>query len=458
MFTQVFLFNKKRVLSFATIVCCVLFFQTTYSQVTGSDSVCTGATETYSVPVVSGASYSWGVTGDVSTSPLNAPTANILWGPAGTGTIIVTVNLPDNTQLFHTLTVSIYPKPTPVITHPPYPGCSSNVVQGSINPDRDDSCEKVCKNAIVTYSTTLNAGSAYFWVVSGAASFTGQLTNSVTVTWDATLSGSLIVYETNQWGCVDSAEYCVEKVDLPVATFTHQASVCLNSPVNFQNISTGAISYQWFFGDGNTSTSSAPVVTHSYTTAGTYTITLIATNDCNCTDTATSTITVDVLPGPDIFCPSTVCAFDTATYSTNASGCTYNWFVTGGTIIGANNLQSVTVQWGAGQMGTLGLVVSGCVGLCSDTTLIYVPIVPATATITGPAKVCPGSCETYYLPKFSGASYTWSLSGNCGTITGDTTCCETVEICWPANPFINCNDTLKVNYWDAFLGCGGSAP
>jgi PKD repeat protein len=443
---------------FAAMLLFIFSTQSAYSQVTGSDSVCTGDLVTYSVPSVSGASYSWSVTGDVYTSPLNAATASILWGPAGTGTIVVTVNLPSSTQVFHTLTVNIYPKPTPAITHPPYPGCSSHGGQGGAGiPDRKDECEKVCKFATVTYATPLNAGSSYFWVITGASSFTGQFTNSVTVNWDGTLVGTLIVYETNQWGCVDSATWCVEKVDLPVAAFTHQASVCKNTPVNFQNLSTGATSYQWFFGDGGTSTSGAPVVSHSYTTAGTYTITLIATNDCNCSDTATSIITVDSLPGPDIFCPSTICAFDTATYSTGASGCTYNWFVTGGNIVGANNLQSVTVAWGAGQMGTLGLVVSGCVGVCSDTTLIYIPIVPVTATISGPAKVCPGSCETYYLPKFSGASYTWSLTGGCGMITGDTTCCETVEICWPSNPFLNCNDTLTVNYWDAFLGCGGSA-
>lgn len=426
--------------------------------ITGSDSVCTGALETYNVPAVSGASYSWNVTGAISAGPLNTTTCNILWGPAGTGMIVVTVTLPNNTQIFHTLNVSIYPKPAPVITHSPYPGCATPVTLGT-GPiqERGDECKKVCKYATVTYSTLHNTGSTYNWIITGAASFTGQSTHSVTVTWDGTLTGTLVVYETNQWGCVDSAVLCVEKIDPPVAAFTHQASVCKNTPVSFQNLSTGAVSYQWFFGDGGSSTSSSPVVTHTYILPGTYTVTLIATNNCNCSDTITSTITVNSLPGPDITCPSTVCAYDTATYTTSASGCNYQWFVSGGNILGPANQQSVTVVWGPGQMGTIGLVVTGCVGLCSDTTLIYVPIVPATATITGPAKVCPGSCETYYLPKFSGASYTWSLSGGCGSITGDTTCCEQVEICWPNMPLLNCNDTLTVNYWDSFLGCGGSA-
>ena len=452
--------SAKKISAFlAMVILIVLSSQDALSQVSGADSVCTGDVVAYSVPAVVGASYSWNVSGDISTSPTNTSNATVVWGPAGTGTIVITVNMPDATQVFHALNVNIHPKPVPVITSAPYPSCATSSEQGgTVGADGGNDCEKVCKFSTITYSTPLNVGSTYSWSVNGEVSFTGQFTNSVTVTWDGTLTGSLTVYETNQWGCVDSAQLCVEKVDLPVAAFTHQANICLNSPVNFQNLSTGATSYQWFFGDGGTSTTSAPTFSYTYTTAGTYTITLIAMNDCHCTDTITSTIVVSSLPGPDISCPSTVCAFDNATYSTSASGCIYNWFVTGGTIVGANNLQSVNVAWGPGQMGTIGLIVTGCGGLCSDTTFVYVPIVPTIAVITGPAKVCPGSCEKYYLPKFSGASYTWSLNnGACGTITGDTTCCEEIEICWPNNPLLNCNDTLTVNFWDALLGCGGSA-
>jgi len=47
----------------------------------------------------------------------------------------------------------------------------------------------------------------------------------------------------------------------------------------FNNSSTGAVSYLWDFGDGNTSTEESP--THVYATADTYTVTLTATNDAN---------------------------------------------------------------------------------------------------------------------------------------------------------------------------------
>ncbi len=425
--------------------------------VTGADTVCAGDKVTYYVPYVTGASYSWSITGGTPLTVTNTDSLVIQWGPAGVGTIIVSQF---NPAAFHTLNVVIEPKPHPLITHAPYPGCTSDTAGGSsgaVQGDHHAPCEKVCKLSTITYTTILNAGSTYQWVVTGAMNVSGANTNSATVTWDSSAVGNLVVFETNQWGCTDSSTICIEKVNLPTAYFTHQSSACKFTSVFFNNLSTGASSYQWYFGDGNSLTQPHPSnPSHAYANAGTYTITLIAINDCHCMDTFQSVITIDSLPGPTISCPSTLCAYDTATYSTpSGTGCIYNWFAVGGTIIGPNNQPTVTVAWGAGQIGSLGLVVSGCVGTCSDTTWVYIPIVPATATISGATKVCPGDCEYYTLPAFSGAGYTWSLnSGACGTLN-DSVCCNQVRICWPNLPYA-CNDTLNVAYYDSFLHCGGT--
>ncbi len=63
-----------------------------------------------------------------------------------------------------------------------------------------------------------------------------------------------------------------------------------NGIVQFFNMSQNATSFQWDFGDGNTSTDMAP--THTYTSNGTYTITLIVSNPCGFSDTFTQTITI----------------------------------------------------------------------------------------------------------------------------------------------------------------------
>ncbi|MFN3403547.1 MAG: beta strand repeat-containing protein, partial [Cytophagaceae bacterium] len=69
--------------------------------------------------------------------------------------------------------------------------------------------------------------------------------------------------------------------------------VCSGSSISFTNNSTGQpgmpLSYQWNFGDGNTSTSANP--THTYAAPGTYTVTLRAFNT-SCQDIHTLNVTV----------------------------------------------------------------------------------------------------------------------------------------------------------------------
>jgi gliding motility-associated-like protein len=68
--------------------------------------------------------------------------------------------------------------------------------------------------------------------------------------------------------------------------------------VDFQNTSTGSSDFQWDFGNTNTlNNTDLSSQTQTYTTIGTYLVSLIATNG-NCTDTAF--LTVNVIPEPII--------------------------------------------------------------------------------------------------------------------------------------------------------------
>jgi len=77
----------------------------------------------------------------------------------------------------------------------------------------------------------------------------------------------------------------------PVASFTDSVS---GLTVNFTNTSTdsgGTINaYAWTFGDGGTSTSASP--SHTYTTAGTYTVTLKVTDNTGATNSTSQQVTV----------------------------------------------------------------------------------------------------------------------------------------------------------------------
>ncbi|MBL7924320.1 MAG: PKD domain-containing protein [Bacteroidia bacterium] len=66
--------------------------------------------------------------------------------------------------------------------------------------------------------------------------------------------------------------------------------------VNFNNQSSGAVSYQWSFGDGTSSTQAHP--THTYTTPGLYQVTLIATDATGCADTMIYPTAINVSQSP----------------------------------------------------------------------------------------------------------------------------------------------------------------
>jgi hypothetical protein len=66
----------------------------------------------------------------------------------------------------------------------------------------------------------------------------------------------------------------------PAAALTFSQN---NSTVQFFNNSQNAESYYWQFGDGDTSTQASPV--HTYSTNGTYFVTLTASNPCSADDT-----------------------------------------------------------------------------------------------------------------------------------------------------------------------------
>ncbi len=84
----------------------------------------------------------------------------------------------------------------------------------------------------------------------------------------------------------------------PVTTqFTAPTTTCKNAPTTFTNTSTSATTYQWLV--DNTPVSNTTNLTHTFTTAGTHTVKLIASNG-TCSNELTQTITVDgncVWPG-----------------------------------------------------------------------------------------------------------------------------------------------------------------
>jgi carboxypeptidase T len=96
-------------------------------------------------------------------------------------------------------------------------------------------------------------------------------------TYASTGSYTVTLTATNDNGS-DSVSHVVEIMVGPEASFTSTSPDLLGQPTTFSNSSTGDnLTYEWDFGDSS-ATSNEANPQHTYTAAGTYTVTLTATN------------------------------------------------------------------------------------------------------------------------------------------------------------------------------------
>lgn len=136
----------------------------------------------------------------------------------------------------------------------------------------------LCNNQILTLGDSTSTSS---WTWS-----TGETTNIINV--DGTDAGMIGVERISECGATQDTIEIVNIPD-PVAGFTWSSSYVTGI---FTNTSTGADSYSWDFGDGNTSTQENP--THVYNWKGEFVVTLTVTSDCG-TSVFTDTINLDLV-------------------------------------------------------------------------------------------------------------------------------------------------------------------
>jgi FOG: PKD repeat len=129
--------------------------------------------------------------------------------------------------------------------------------------------------------TSFNGVNPPLHVYPAAGTYTVTLTMTDTNTCNSPATFSLII------------DYSSSYV---LAAFQCPDSICIPAMVTFIDQSQNATSWNWQFGDGNSSSVSNPV--NTYTTPGTYNVSLVAGNplSCNLLDTAQKTIQVLPLP------------------------------------------------------------------------------------------------------------------------------------------------------------------
>jgi gliding motility-associated-like protein len=211
----------------------------------------------------------------------------------------------------------------------------------------------------------------------------------------------------------------------PQTEFSVSTNGCsLPVGVTFNNSTTGAISYSWNFGNGQTSTQQNPP-TVNYTSPGNYTVRLIATNGFGCKDTITQPIVVSNFQA-GINASSSVCEGTPVTISDNSTvgANSWNWSFPGATP-NSSTVSSNSVTYNTPGTYTISLS-SQNTGLgCSASTTKTITVLPKpTPSFTNtPTTGCsPLTVNFNNTGQQAGASYTWNFgNGNTSTLANPTT-------------------------------------
>lgn len=437
--------------------------------ISGNANPCTGTSTTYSSALTGVYSYQWSCTGGGVISGTGA-SVSVYWGSPGSGTITVVVrDAAMNVVCTDAQAVVVRPKPLPVISSSFVSKCDSSRGKGK----EKGTCFAACDSTWMTYTTPANSGSTYIWSV-GSAGVMIANGNSVQVYWTTLGEHTLTVQETSAYGCVGTVEQCIKVVASPNAHFTTMPPAgglgtiaCLGQEVLFVDNSnsgggTPLQTLYWDFGDGNTAIQNYPAdeaQSHAYNDSGQFLVTLVTVNACGCKDTFQQWVMVSGMPGPEIFCISTVCGGSKQQYYTDADCNGYNWSIVGGQITQGLNDSLITVQWG--QTGpyylTLGV---NCTGYCPAATTVEVPVIGNSNSIEGPSAVCLGECHTYHLDcNIPVDSIVWHFPAGV-TVMGDTINEHSVQVCFYQQ---NVLGSVWVDYFhhaegaSPALSCGGTA-
>lgn len=231
----------------------------------------------------------------------------------------------------------------------------------------------------------------------------------------------------------------------PVADFSaNQTSVCQGTQINFTDLSTNTpTGWSWNFGDGS-GTSTAQNPSYTYGSAGTYNVTLTATNASGSdAETKVGYITINDVPGnagaitgSNSECSST----NGVAYSISAvsEATSYTWSAPGGsTIASGQGTTSVGVNFGS-TSGNIQVTPSNSCGNGGASTLAVTLTNCASSQLAAAHCGATGSSmtERIYAESVSGATaYTWRFrsGGTDYTFTRSIRYVKPYELGLPAN-------------------------
>ncbi|MBP6414226.1 MAG: PKD domain-containing protein, partial [Bacteroidia bacterium] len=298
-----------------------------------------------------------------------------------------------------TKTICIQPPLTPLFTLNTDSGCTPLAVTATNNTNLTSQC-----------STP-----TYLWSVTYAADYCGTtipaIPNQTTANanWNFTEPGiyTITLTTTNSCGSTTLSKTVTVKKP-PTVSISPISNSCGNATINpVATINTcsptgSTITYAWSFPGGTPATANtANPGTINYPTTGTYTVSLIVTNECGPSTAATQNFNVSVAPViTNTVLNQTICSGNQTslvTLTANPAGTTFTWTatatagITGFTPSGTNTIPIQTITTTNTNPGTVTYTIiptfNGCVGPSVAYTINVNPA-PTITTQPGSSSVC----------------------------------------------------------------------
>lgn len=153
-----------------------------------------------------------------------------------------------------------------------------------------------CAPYNAVFNNTSLAGQQFFWDFGDGSTSTATSPTHLYAT-PGTYTVTLIAVDNATCNIRDTTRQTITVSGSPTAAYTYSPNPTQpNTPISFSNGSTGAVSFKWLFGDGDSTLATNPdaPVSHLYNRTGTYNACLIAYNASGCSDSTCQSISVTV--------------------------------------------------------------------------------------------------------------------------------------------------------------------
>jgi len=144
--------------------------------------------------------------------------------------------------------------------------------------------DQACQNQTGLVYQAATTENTYFWAITGGTITNGQNTAAATVTWDQAGEGSIVLTETNEFGCSQDAGYLVTINAAPAPSVDGMALVCANSSqVEYTAPLVDGDTYAWSVTGGTiTAGAGTNAVLVDWAGNGQGMLTLVQTNTATC--------------------------------------------------------------------------------------------------------------------------------------------------------------------------------